>query len=179
MTPSDPMLNLALAALFGAAVYTMYPVIVAHANDHALPGTFIQVSGGLLLVFGLGSIVGPTAAGFAMANVGTNSLFMVTGAAHAMMIAFALLRLRSRAAVPQGDKTAFVAAPLGRSTTPETAALAESDEERDAHSAGQRPPEDDAPQAAPTPSGAATTGPSSEGTDTDPDAAVPLAGRPS
>jgi len=31
--------------------------------DHRRPGTFIQVSGGLLLVYGIASIVGPTVAG--------------------------------------------------------------------------------------------------------------------
>ena len=128
LSPSAPVLTLALAAVFGASVYTMYPVIVAHANDHAAPGTFIQVSGGLLLVFGLGSIIGPTVAGFAMSSLGTPSLFMVTGAAHVLMIAFALVRLRSRAAVRPEAKTTFVAAPLGRSTTPETMALAEGEE---------------------------------------------------
>jgi hypothetical protein len=49
--------------LFGAAIFAMYPVIVAHANDHAPPGTSIQVSGGLLMVYGLGSIIGPLVAG--------------------------------------------------------------------------------------------------------------------
>ena len=61
-------LVLAMAALFGATVYAMYPVIMAHANDHAEPGTFIQVSGGLLLVFGLGSFVGFTVSGFVMTS---------------------------------------------------------------------------------------------------------------
>jgi len=116
---------IATSAVFGAAVFSMYPVIVAHANDHAAPGTFIQVSGGLLLVFGVGSIIGPTIAGFAMTRYGTSSLFWTTAAAHVLMLLFALLRLRARAAVPAEDKTAFRAAPLARGTTPETAALAE------------------------------------------------------
>ncbi|ROT97789.1 MFS transporter [Histidinibacterium lentulum] len=116
---------IATSAVFGAAVFSMYPVIVAHANDHAAPGTFIQVSGGLLLVFGVGSIIGPTIAGFAMTRYGTSSLFWTTAAAHVLMLLFALLRLRARAAVPAEDKTAFRAAPLARGTTPETAVLAE------------------------------------------------------
>lgn len=64
MGATRPFGALCLAALFGATVFAMYPVIVAHANDHAEPGTYIQVSGGLLLVFGMGSIIGPAAAGF-------------------------------------------------------------------------------------------------------------------
>jgi MFS family permease len=144
--------NLTLAAIFGAAVFSMYPLMVAHANDHAEPGTYIQVSGGLLLVFGVGSIIGPTVAGFAMTEVGIDSLFFVTGVSHVLLILFALIRMRARAAVALGEKTAFVASPQGRSTTPETAALAsavvaDSEEAARAAQPGSEAPEpqDEAP----------------------------------
>lgn len=113
-----------LAGLFGATVFAMYPVIVAHANDHAAPGTFIQVSGGLLLVYGIGSIVGPTVAGFAMTQLGAASLFMITGIAHVVLVLFALLRLKTAPAVAAEDKGSFQSSPLARMSTPETAALA-------------------------------------------------------
>ena len=113
-----------LSGLFGATVFAMYPVIVAHANDHAAPGTYIQVSGGLLLVYGIGSIFGPTAAGFAMSEFGEASLFMVTGTAHILLVLFALMRLRSAPAVASEDKGRFQSTPLAPVSTPETAALA-------------------------------------------------------
>ena len=122
---SAPWAILAMSAVFGASVFTMYPLIVAHASDHAAPGTFIQVSGGLLLVFGIGSIIGPTIAGFAMTSFGNSSIFAITGFAHTLLIGFAVLRLRSRAPVAQEEKATFQAAPLARSTTPETAVLAD------------------------------------------------------
>lgn len=121
---TQPLFVLTLAALFGATVFAMYPVIVAHANDHAEPGSFIQVSGGLLLVFGIGSIIGPTISGFAMTSYGASMLFAVTGAAHVLLILFALLRLRIAPAVAPENKVAFQAKPLARVSTPETAALA-------------------------------------------------------
>ena len=102
----------------------MYPVIVAHANDHAEPGAFIQVSGGLLLVFGIGSIFGPTLAGYVMTSFGAAYLFAVTGAAHVLLILFAVVRLKLRPSVPAEDKVAFRAKPLARASTPETVALA-------------------------------------------------------
>lgn len=131
---SHPVFVLALAALFGATVFAMYPVIVAHANDHAEPGTFIQVSGGLLLVYGIGSIAGPTIAGFAMTSYGAASLFAVTGFAHILLILFALWRLKTAPAVVAEKKGAFQAAPLARASTPETAALSADQAELDAHS---------------------------------------------
>ncbi|WP_347232801.1 MFS transporter [Roseovarius sp. A46] len=124
---------LVLSAFFGATVFAMYPVIVAHASDHAEPGSFIQVSGGLLLVFGIGSIVGPTVAGFAMTTFGASSLFAVTGMAHMLLLLFALVRLRIAPAVAAVDKVAFQSKPLARSSTPETAALAAGETETDAH----------------------------------------------
>jgi MFS family permease len=66
LLPEGRTLNLVLVGIFGAAIFAMYPVILAHANDHAPPGTSIQVSGGLLMVYGLGSIIGPLVAGLTM-----------------------------------------------------------------------------------------------------------------
>ncbi|WP_093972447.1 MFS transporter [Boseongicola aestuarii] len=129
---TSPSMVLGLAALFGATVYAMYPVIVAHANDHAEPGTYIQVSGGLLLVFGLGSIGGPTVAGFAMTSFGPASLFAVTGTAHICLLTFAIYRLRTAPSVKSEKKVMFKAKPLARFSTPETAALGADQAELDA-----------------------------------------------
>jgi len=113
-----------LAGFFGATVFAMYPVIVAHATDHAAAGTYIQVSGGLLLVYGIGSILGPTVAGFAMSEFGEASLFMVTGTAHILLIIFALVRLILAPALAPEDKGSFQVSPLAPVSTPETAAFA-------------------------------------------------------
>jgi MFS family permease len=115
---------MANVAVFGAAVFAMYPVIVAHANDHAAEGSFIQISGGLLMIYGIGSIIGPTVAGLLMASFGPESLFMTTAGAHVLLLVFAIVRLRARASVPLQDKGTFQAAPFARASTPETAALA-------------------------------------------------------
>ena len=129
---TQPAVVLTLAALFGATVFAMYPVIVAHANDHAEPGTFIQVSGGLLLVFGIGSIIGPTLAGFAMTTLGASSLFGVTGLAHILLVLYALVRLKTAPAVARENKSAFQAKPYARASTPETIALSADQSELDA-----------------------------------------------
>ena len=133
-------------ALFGAAIFAMYPIIVAHANDHAPPGTSIQVSGGLLMVFGLGSIVGPLVAGLVMTGIGPRGLFVTTVAAHVIMIAFTIWRMSRRTALPSGAKGAFKVTMPGKVSTPETAVLAEGETDTP-------PPEetgDGAPPPAPT-----------------------------
>lgn len=121
---SDASMILATSAIFGAAIYAMYPVIVAHANDHAAPGSSIQISGGLLLVYGIGAIIGPTAAGVTMSSFGAVSLFWIIGAAHVLLVVYSLLRILTRIPVTGEDKVAFKAAPLARMSTPETANLA-------------------------------------------------------
>ena len=126
---THPWVVMSFAGLFGATVFSLYPVIVAHANDHAEPGAFIQVSGGLLLVYGIGSIIGPSVAGMAMTAYGASTLFVVTGAAHISLVLFALYRVRTAPAVAAGDKRTFQAKPLARMSTPETAALAANTEE--------------------------------------------------
>ena len=125
LAPESRAVNLALVSLFGAAIFAMYPIIVAHANDHAPPGTSIQVSGGLLLVFGLGSIVGPLIAGIAMSQIGPRGLFATTVVAHIVMIGFTLWRITKRAALTETEKTPFKAAVQARTATPQTAVLAE------------------------------------------------------
>ncbi|MGS4944966.1 MFS transporter [Meridianimarinicoccus sp. RP-17] len=127
LAPDTRGMNLALAAVFGASVFAMYPVILAHANDHAVEGQFIQTSGGLLLVFGLGSIIGPMVAGIAMGRLGETGLFMTSLGAHLALVLFTLARMALRAAVPEADKGAFMVTPPVRAMTPETAAMVTED----------------------------------------------------
>ena len=116
--------NILLAALLGAAIFAMYPVITAHANDHAAPGSYIQTSGGLLMVYGLGAIIGPFISGAGFAVLGVRSLFYMIALAHILTIGFGIWRMTRRASKAPEDKTAFHAAPMPRTATPETAALA-------------------------------------------------------
>ncbi|SDX84261.1 MFS transporter [Citreimonas salinaria] len=133
LAPESRVMNLALVGLFGAAIFSMYPIIVAHANDHAPPGTSIQVSGGLLMVFGLGSIVGPLAAGFLMTDYfGPRGLFVTTVISHVVVIGFGLYRIYRSPAVAASDKGSFRAFGTTRAATPETAALAEGEDEAEA-----------------------------------------------
>ena len=116
----------------------MYPVIVAHANDHAAPDSYIQVSGGLLLVYGVGAIVGPLIAGAGMSGIGVSGLFLTTIVVHLLIIAFSILRIARRAPVEQEHKVDFVATPMARMSTPETAVLSMPEEEEQT-AAGEKP----------------------------------------
>jgi MFS family permease len=115
--------NMILVGIFGAAIFGMYPVIVAHANDHAPEGTAIQVSGGLLLIFGVGSITGPLISGLGMAQFGSSGLFITSLAAHLCIASYTIWRITKRAAVEVSEKSEFVASPRTILSTPETVAM--------------------------------------------------------
>ncbi|MFK7901739.1 MAG: MFS transporter [Nitratireductor sp.] len=119
----DPMLLLVKSALLGAAIFAMHPIIIAHANDHAEEGTGLQVSGGLLLIYGVGSIVGPLVAGVGMTLIGPSGLFAMMLVSHVVIVLYTLLRLSKREAVAQEDKGAFVVTIPVRGSTPQTTVL--------------------------------------------------------
>lgn len=123
MQPRDVTVVLIVAAIFGAMIYAMYPVIVAHANDHADKDSFLPISSGLLLVFGAGSIIGPLIGGGMMALLGPEFLFGPTLLAHIIMAGFAAWRISQRAAVEDEEKVDFVTSSTVRMNTPETAML--------------------------------------------------------
>ncbi|MGE3247124.1 MAG: MFS transporter [Beijerinckiaceae bacterium] len=121
--PTDVLRILIAGGIFGGAIYSMYPVIVAHANDRAAPDTFLQVSGGLLLLFGAGAIAGPAIAGVIMMFYGPAGLFVTTFVAHAGIVAYGLRRVSARSESAHELKTGFVTVLPARLATPESAVL--------------------------------------------------------
>ena len=122
-TPTDPVAILIAISIFGAMIYSAYPVIVAHACDHATPGAFIKISGGLLLMYGVGGVVGPLLAGAVMSTLPQQGMFVVTLTAHLMIIGYAALRIAQNMAVVGKQKSEFVGMAPGRYSTPETSTL--------------------------------------------------------
>lgn len=117
--PSSIAVLFGLISLYGAMSYTLYSIIVAHANDYAASDQFVTVSGGLLLLYGIGTIVGPLLGGIAMAY-DPYLLFAVTAAAHIGVGGYAVYRSRMRAPVPVEERDSFLSTPSARSATPES-----------------------------------------------------------
>ena len=70
------------AALLGGFLSTVYPVCVAHAHDCMPADRVVAVSGRLILVSGVGSVLGPLVGSEIMAHLGINGViyFMAAGA---------------------------------------------------------------------------------------------------
>jgi MFS family permease len=126
LQPTTPYFLIGLVILYGAVANTLYPIAVAHANDFASSEDFVKVSGGLLLLYGIGTIIGPTVGGPVMASVGPYSLFFVTAVAHVLITTYAIVRSRMRAAIPAGERDAYTNMPSGNTNmiTPESMSLA-------------------------------------------------------
>lgn len=106
-----PALMIGAAFLFGIFAFPVYALSVAHTNDMARDVDFVAVAGGLLLINGAGSVVGPALAGVAMDRLGPLGLFGFTALVHAAMAGFTLYRMQQRAALPQDQKADFVPMP--------------------------------------------------------------------
>ncbi|MDE0058108.1 MAG: MFS transporter [Defluviicoccus sp.] len=94
--------------LFGAAAFSIYGFAVAHANDHADPGDFVEISAGLLVIFGIGAIAGPLLAAGLMEALGSRYLFLFTCAVHAAVALWTVWRMKQRDAVAPEDREDYV-----------------------------------------------------------------------
>jgi MFS family permease len=123
LQPRSAALVIITTAAYGALANTLYSVAVAHANDHARPDKFVTVSSGLLLFYGIGTMVGPVLGALLMAEMRPESLFLATAVAHTLLAAYALLRISRHAPVPQAAKEAFRTLPAELAVTPESLRL--------------------------------------------------------
>ncbi|ENR04445.1 hypothetical protein C090_00478 [Brucella melitensis F8/01-155] len=119
LAPESGTVIIAMTGCYGALAYALYPVAVAHANDHATAESFVKVSSGLLLLYGFGTMLGPLLAAAAMDIFWPSGLFAVTALAHISITAYALFRSRRRASVPKEEKDQFKSMPSERGATPE------------------------------------------------------------
>lgn len=81
-----------LAALWGAMSFPVYSLAVAHANDRADAGSFVMVSAGLLMMYGIGAIIGPFIASTLMTFGSAGYLFLFTGIVHLLLAIYVVTR---------------------------------------------------------------------------------------
>jgi MFS family permease len=84
---------LVLAVLHGALMIPIYSLCLAHVNDSAPSDRFVQVSGGLLLIYAAGAALGPLAAAPLMDRYGPGGLFMFISAVLALFGVVIIFRM--------------------------------------------------------------------------------------
>ena len=113
-------LLLIFAALFGGLSFALYPLCVAHVNDHLRPDQRVSASGGLVLLYSAGAATGPLAGASAMALLGADGLFLFIAACAGGAALFGLWRQAQSAPVPADQQQTYQILPR---TTPMSAAL--------------------------------------------------------
>jgi MFS family permease len=88
--PHGANANLAVAGLVGFCVFPLYAVSVAHVNDFIAQEGRVAAASGLVLLYGLGSIVGALSSGWAMTSMGPVGFFAALGAAMSIGVMVAL-----------------------------------------------------------------------------------------
>jgi MFS family permease len=123
LQPRTPIVVIGLAIAFGAMIYPMYALSVAHANDFAAEDEFVKIAGGLLLLYGFGTMVGPIAAAQAMEWIAPDGLFAFTAAVHLLLAAYVLFRMTRRVPPSPVARETFRGMPVPKTVTPESAVL--------------------------------------------------------
>ena len=123
VAPRSAAIVIAMTACYGALAYTLYSLAVAHANDHAKPEDFVKVSGGLLMLYGFGTMIGPVIGAMLMGAMRPEALFLATALPHVLLAAYTVLRITRRAPVPAEAKDPFKTLPAERGVTPEAGRL--------------------------------------------------------
>jgi MFS family permease len=112
LAPADMrLLLLGILAVQGGVAYTLYPLSLAHANDHLDPQELVPASGGLLLCFGTGAALGSVTGSLAMSLAGPQGLFYQFALVSLALALFTAWRMTRRPPVPNEEQASFVAVP--------------------------------------------------------------------
>jgi MFS family permease len=83
---------IALVTAFGVISLPIYSLVVAHANDHLHKEQVLGASAKLVLLYGVGSLVGPILVGQIMRNIGGEGFLIYMIVVHAALGGFAFWR---------------------------------------------------------------------------------------
>ena len=121
---------LVFAFLFGFFALPLYAICVAHANDHIKPEDYVVAASGLLLIYSIGAVIGPSLASTVMSLIGEKGLFGFTAVVHAGMTVFTIRRMRVHAPPPEKNRGAFSEAILNAQTVAPLNFIEESQESK-------------------------------------------------
>lgn len=100
-----------VGALFGGFSFALYPLCVAHSNDHLSESDRVGASSGLVLIYSVGAAGGPMLGSAAMAAFGPPGLFGAIGLIAVFASMFGIWRMAVSAPVPEADQQTFQSLP--------------------------------------------------------------------
>jgi len=120
-SPADGFSGYVVIFLIGSVLFPIYSLNVAHANDYAEANEFVQISGGLLIVYGVGNMIGPQISARMMESFGKTGMPITLAMCFAAYGLHALWRisLKERPAISD-QKTEFKYQATKNINTPES-----------------------------------------------------------
>jgi MFS family permease len=101
----------ALSAVFCGLILAVYPISVVHLVERIHKDHLVAGSSSLLMIYGLGSFVGPTVAGFALEYLGTGALpayYLMILTIFSIVLTIQLIRSRV-VEIPEDHESHYVA----------------------------------------------------------------------
>jgi len=142
------------AFVAGGMTTPLYALFLAYTNDFLSLEDMPAASGGLVLTFGVGAILGPLIAGWSMEHLGPQSFWLVLAGTFAVIAVYALYRMTRREALPVEETESYVSVlPTASPMAVETAGVWAAEqaeaaaEEAAAEEAAAEEAEDKAPKA--------------------------------
>ncbi len=99
---------MAASFLAGGVTTPLYALFLAYTNDSLSTEDMPAASGGLVLTFGVGAILGPLLAGWAMQAVGPFAFWWVLGGMFTAIGLYALYRMTQRAVTPVDETESYL-----------------------------------------------------------------------
>ncbi len=93
-----------LGAIFGGLTFALYPLCVAHSNDHIDSSERVGASGGLVLAYSVGAVAGPMLGAIGIARGGPAGLFIAIGVVALLATLFGSWRMFANNPVPSEDQ---------------------------------------------------------------------------
>ena len=102
---------LLLVLIYGSFTLTLQSLCIAYANDYIEPQDMVAASGGMLMSFSVGAVIGPVGAAGLMHLLGPAGLFAWSALMIGLLVLFSLYRMQVRTWAPVADKDPFVPLP--------------------------------------------------------------------
>ncbi len=99
---------IAMAFCIGATSNPLYPLLIAHTNDHLSTEQMASASGGMLFINGVGAMGGPVIVGFLIGRLGPDGFFLFLAILTGLICLYSLYRMRRSEAVAVADTHHYI-----------------------------------------------------------------------
>ncbi len=101
-------LTMILVAINTGILACLYPLSISETFDKVQKNDLVAAMGALLIVYALGSMIGPFAGSLVMKQINNDALFLFQACTQAALLVFVIHRMRVRVALPVEDQESYV-----------------------------------------------------------------------